>query len=385
MQNTEICKSCVKIPPKQVLLKQNYQFSPMEKFIFTRTKALLSVLLVVSLFINSCSTDFDVAADWEEITIIYGLLDKGKTNQYIRINKAFLSQNTSALEIAPIADSLYHNPPAEVLLKAYDNLNNLKQTLTLEKVNAADEGLVKEEGLFASNPYFLYKTSAALNASYIYKVEITTAEGNTITAQTPVIDNFEAIRPDPNFEVSLLSENYTMRWSPSDNVGIYDMDLILKYDEQRIAPDGSLITLPKTLKWNVFSNLDRETSIETGRVTYDLNVEAFVNVLFQNISNVDSVQYRFFKSFDFIIHAGSNDLKTYNDVTFAQFGVTSSQNILEYSNVDGGLGLFASRYSKLIENVKLTNQSIDFLACDPSTEALKFATHPGHIAFPNCY
>ncbi|QQS27503.1 MAG: DUF4249 family protein [Sphingobacteriales bacterium] len=357
----------------------------MEKFIFTRTKALLSVLLVVSLFINSCSTDFDVAADWEEITIIYGLLDKGKTNQYIRINKAFLSQNTSALEIAPISDSLYHNPPAEVLLKAYDNQNNLKQTLTLEKVNAADEGLVKDEGLFASNPYFLYKTSAALNATYIYKVEITTADGKIITAQTPVIDNFDAIRPDPNFEVSLLSENYTMRWSPSNNVGIYDMDLIVKYDEQRIDANGSIVTLPKTLKWNVFSNLNRETSIEQGRVTYDLNVEAFFNVLLQNLSNVDSVQRRFFKSFDFYIHAGSNDLKTYNDVTFAQFGVTSSQNILEYSNVEGGLGLFASRYSKFIENVKLTDASIDLLACDPRTTALKFATHPGSITFPNCF
>jgi hypothetical protein len=375
----------VNIPPKQVLLMQNYKFSPMEKFILHRTKALLSVLLAFSFLINSCSTDFDVAADWKEITIVYGLLDKGQTNQYIRINKAFLSENTSALEIAPIADSLYHNPPADVVLKAYDAQNNLKQTHVMQKVNAADEGLVKEEGLFATNPYYLYKTSATLNATYTYKIEITTPEGNVITAETPVIDDFDAIRPDPDFDVSLISENYTMRWSPSTDVGIYDMDLIIKYDEQRIDGNGSIVTLPKTLKWNMFSNLDRETSIEQGRVTYDLNVEAFFNFLVQNLSNVDSVQRRYFKDFDFIIHAGSNDLKIYNDVTFAQFGVTSSQVILEYSNIEGGLGLFASRYSKLIENVKLTDQSIDLLACDPRTTALKFATHPGSITFPNCF
>ncbi|HRI28959.1 MAG TPA: hypothetical protein PK715_12940 [Chitinophagales bacterium] len=342
------------------------------------------IAAVLLFFGNGCSTDFEIATDWEEITIVYGLLDAGQQTQYIRINKAFLSKNTSALEIAPIADSLYHNPPAQVVMKAFDNQNNLKQTLNLTRVNAADEGIVKDEGLFAANPYFLYKAATTINDSYRYTIEITTPENKVITAGTDVVGNFETIRPDPNFEVSLLSENYTMRWSPSNEVGIYDMDLFIRYDEQRLDPSGNIITVPKSLKWNVFSNLVRETAIETGRVTYNLNIEAFFNYLNQQIGNVDSVQYRFFKGLDFVIHAGSNELKTFNDVKLAQFGITSSQILLEYTNINGGLGLFASRYSKRIENVKLTTQSIDLLACDPRTKALKFATSPGNVAFPNC-
>lgn len=347
-------------------------------------KFIVALIISFLLLTTACSTEFDIASDWKEITIVYGLLNSGETSQYIRINKAFLSENTSALEIAPISDSLYHNPPAQVVLKGFDTQNNLKQTINMARINATDVGIVKDDGLFASNPYYLYTTNTALNAAYKYKIEITTPENNIITAETEVIADFDAIRPDPNFDVSLLSENYTLRWSPSDEVGIYDMDLYVRFDEQRLSPSGNIVTEPKTIKWNVFSNLTRETAIETGKVNYNLNIDAFFSFLNQNLSNVDSVEYRFFKGLDFVIHAGSNDLKTYNDVTYAQFGITASQILLEYTNIEGGLGLFASRYSKHINNVKLTNQSLDLLACDPRTKALKFASSPGNPAYPNC-
>lgn len=346
-------------------------------------KCLVLCSFLLFLF-SSCSTDFDIASDWKEITVIYGLLNAGDTAQYVRVNKAFLSENTSALEIAPIADSLYHNPPAQVQLKRIDASNNVLQTLTMQRVNAAAEGIVKDNGLFATSPYYLYKTNAPLNPDFKYRIEVTTPENKVITAETDVIANFDAIRPDPEFDISLLSENYTFRWSPSDEVGIYDMDMYVRFDEQRIAPSGSIVTEPRTIKWNVFSNLNRETSIETGKVNYDLNIDAFFAFLNQNLSDVDSVEYRYFKGFDFFIHAGSNELKTYNDVSFAQFGVTASQILLEYTNINGGLGLFASRYSKQILNVKLSNQSLDLLACDPRTKALKFASSPGNPAFPDC-
>ena len=34
---------------------------------------------------SACETDFDVNAEWEEITVVFGLLDQSQEKQYIRI------------------------------------------------------------------------------------------------------------------------------------------------------------------------------------------------------------------------------------------------------------------------------------------------------------
>ena len=41
---------------------------------------------------SACETDFDVNAEWEETTVVYGLLDASDQNtlQKIKISKAFL-------------------------------------------------------------------------------------------------------------------------------------------------------------------------------------------------------------------------------------------------------------------------------------------------------
>ncbi|HJM16760.1 MAG TPA: hypothetical protein QF851_04835, partial [Flavobacteriales bacterium] len=64
--------------------------------------------LFLLLFI-SCETDFNVNAEWEEVTVVFGLLDQTQDKQYIRINKAFLG-NASASDMASVADSLNYIP-----------------------------------------------------------------------------------------------------------------------------------------------------------------------------------------------------------------------------------------------------------------------------------
>ena len=42
------------------------------------------IYLLVSVFaiiFTSCDTDFDVNAEWEEVTVVYGLLDAGDDNE----------------------------------------------------------------------------------------------------------------------------------------------------------------------------------------------------------------------------------------------------------------------------------------------------------------
>jgi len=48
------------------------------------------ILLLFSVFFLSCETDFDVNAEWQDVTVVFGLLDPNNEDQLIKINKAFL-------------------------------------------------------------------------------------------------------------------------------------------------------------------------------------------------------------------------------------------------------------------------------------------------------
>ena len=41
---------------------------------------------------SSCESDLDINSKWEEVTVVFGLLDQSQEKQYIRINKAFLGK-----------------------------------------------------------------------------------------------------------------------------------------------------------------------------------------------------------------------------------------------------------------------------------------------------
>ena len=58
---------------------------------------------------SSCETDFDVNAEWDDVTIVYGLLDPNNEIQLIKINKAYLGAG-DAIQMASVSDSLNYTP-----------------------------------------------------------------------------------------------------------------------------------------------------------------------------------------------------------------------------------------------------------------------------------
>ena len=70
-------------------------------------KKIYLILSVFTIVFTACETDFDVNATWEEMTVVYGLLDlgDGKELQQIKISKAFLGE-MDALQMAQYGDSI---------------------------------------------------------------------------------------------------------------------------------------------------------------------------------------------------------------------------------------------------------------------------------------
>lgn len=351
-------------------------------------KLFIPFILALILGISACSTDFDVTSDWKEITIVYGLLNPQDDVQYIRIQKAFLSENTNALELAKVGDSLYHSTSGEVLratLEQYRNSNGnmiLEKTITLDRVSASDEGIQKEEGVFATDPYFLYKTTESIDQNKIYRLVINTPAGNVVTSETQMVRDFTVSRPNPDIAVSFLSD-YNMFWTPAPNAAIYDVDVYFNYTETRNV-NGQNVTEEKRIKWNAITNAQTDDiATQVGSIQVELLADRFLNFLANNIEADSDVIERTVEDLDFTIWAGSEDFLTFNQVALAQFGITSSQAQPTYTNVENGVGLFTSRFRKEINDVPFLGTTIDLIACGDITGHLGFARDPDNPN-PNC-
>ncbi|HOV56213.1 MAG TPA: hypothetical protein PL122_08830, partial [Bacteroidales bacterium] len=60
----------------------------MIKYIFTS--------IIAILIFSSCSTDVDLTQEWQDIPIVYSILDLNSSTQYIRINRAFLGDGDAS-------------------------------------------------------------------------------------------------------------------------------------------------------------------------------------------------------------------------------------------------------------------------------------------------
>lgn len=350
----------------------------------TSTSITLTFFLILTLF-AACTTNFDITADYKPITIIYALLNPQNATQYIRINKAFLGDN-NAYTNAQIADSLYYNTEQfTAKLEAYNQTNQLINTINLEQTNAATENIQKNEGIFASQPYFLYKTTQPLNPNYNYKIIANDLKSNTTaTATTPLIPNFEITKPDRGDEIPL---NYNIRWQHQPNAAMYDAKMYIYYTEQTLDENNNLKNEDKVQVWNFLNGATPNSEtlpLSTGKVSYNILRNDFLNFL-AKIPTSDKVVKRYFKQLGFEIQAAAVDFKNYNEVLYAQQNSISSAQIeLQYSNVQNGKGLFSARTIQIVDSVALNINMIDSMACSPKTAHLKFATSTANPNYPNC-
>jgi hypothetical protein len=144
-------------------------------------------ITVLAILLSSCSNDFDLTAPWKDIPVVYAIISPADTAHYIRIEKAFLDPERSALEIAKIADSLYY---PENTISVFLQKKGTTTLYPLTRVDGVKEGIVRDSGIFAQSPNWLYKIKPAqlgggLQAGATYVLIIKRADGKAdITANS---------------------------------------------------------------------------------------------------------------------------------------------------------------------------------------------------------
>ncbi|MEM7105168.1 MAG: hypothetical protein AAF502_18670 [Bacteroidota bacterium] len=331
---------------------------------------LFIVFFVLSL--NSCENTFEVVDDWKNIPIVYGLLNEGDTAQYIRVEKAFLDPEVSALILAQEADSLYYEN-ADVRLVALD-AGVPGEIITMTQVDANNEGYPKIEGIFATTPNFVYKTLEPINSSSIYRLEVSTAEGDVfVTAETAVIPDYDVFTPQAgNFIDFNPEEDTDIVWEVLPQAKFFEITMILEY---RDFPTGSpWLSENHVLEWKIATKVKPDGI--AGRVEVD--GERFYSFIAANVPEIPGM-CRITGEVTMYIDAGGEELLRHIEVFEAnQSGVTGSEPFPEYTNLSEGRGIFSTRYRKTLASMNLSLSTREELAAGPITGHLGFTSE----AFP---
>ena len=309
--------------------------------------------VALALILASCSTDVELYADYQDIPVVYGLLDVNADTNFIKITKAFCGTNEdpiNANEVALVYDSSNYPGKLDVFIE------ELKKTpgqafrptgrrLQLDTLTIHD----KQPGVFYSPDQLLYYTTGRFQTNsdsekYRYRLYVVKPEGDTATAETSVLSG--------SINISAASVNFvavpsnllsTMVFSSVEEARLYEFGMRFNYRE--VHPGQPMVK--KEVAWSYGARLlDAFEKVPNSEDLYifGYSVNTLFNFLEQAIGN-DTVYdenhpdvIRYIDDFEVFVSASAEDFYIYHQSI--QNGLSLST---EYSNVKGGCGLFSSR------------------------------------------
>jgi hypothetical protein len=346
-------------------------------------KMLIQFLKVASLaclfFVaNSCNDDLNLVEPAKEpVPVIYGFLSLNDTATYIRVERSFVSQKTSAIDLAKNADSLTY--PANVEVYLVREASN--ERYLLQKVDGNNEGYRRDAGTFASTPNYLYKiktSTLALKSNEAWRVDVQ-RKGETkplARAKTSVIGTYTLISAlGMNTTTSFATTIETIEGVMKADISarFYAINVIFNYEE---TVGG--VTTKKFVAWPLSTNEKRKGTpdLAYGLETFQKSSTDFYAFLGSAIPAATGAS-RLFKDMEIEITAGGQEVVDFLNVGIANLGITGSQNIPIYSNVFDGagataLGVFGSRNRFSKKGFFLNDGSLEMLKTGQYTKQLNF-------------
>lgn len=328
---------------------------------------LLAIILLAT--IAGCKQDVNTTADkYEEVTVVYGLLNQQDNPHYIRIQKGYLIKG-NAYVAAGVPDSIYYPDILKVQLLA--SPSGMKYNLT--RIDGNSVGLPKDSGIFVNSPNILYSFTGNLDPNQSYTLQITnTQSGKTISATDSLIHDFNVLTPIPGSHLELSNANPSkITWNTAQNASIYDLTVRFYYMEYSTA-DNSLLR-------DTFADIPflRSLSVDHAASSVartDFSEATLLSYLTNHLDPSPTIYRKFNqqKAMQFKFAAGGIELGAFLNAKQAQSGITSSTALPIYTNIVGGVGLLSSRYFKEVDSVLLSPNALDSLRYSADAQTLHF-------------
>ena len=329
-------------------------------------KLFLSLSLLAGLvFFNACSTKVELYADYKEIPVIYGLLNASQDTNFIRINRAFSGSNDNpinAMDVALIADSCNYPGKLRAYIVKYrqgygGHYVPTDDIIELDTMTIHD----KEEGIFYSPNQKVYWTDKPLSvntesAKYRYKIFVPMGN-DTITSETNIVggDGFKIVTASLAFMADENDLTSKVKFTLADNAVFYDMKMVFYYRES--VHGGPMTDKEVSYSFGVkslddlFQENDRVYYLNYGVNTlFNLLAEAIGGDTVINENHPEVVRYFDEKPMKVFLSAGGDELYNYIQIN-SQTGY--AQSVPDYTNVNGGYGVFSSRIN-LVKEVSVS-------------------------------
>lgn len=319
---------------------------------------------ILSLFTVTCESDVDVInIDANHRTIVYGLLDAGESQHFIRINKSFQG-TVSAAELAA-TPGINEYSDSDLLSATVYQLENETDDISqsINSYELLDSTITtKADGAFSNESNKVYYFNATLNAAHFYKFvcEVRKEDGSIeeVSAVTPIVQNERVLLQRPrnsdnvcdannlrdNDEARFVQnvdyvESYEVQWTAAQNGILYTSRFWFYYSE--VLFDGTVRRDSVMIPLGT-----REVSAESvvGQIEFTFRTAEFYSLIGNQVPDFDADEICYRRASDtlqFELEIAGEELAIYRDVNSPQTGVIQERPT--YTNIVNGEGIFSSR------------------------------------------
>jgi hypothetical protein len=306
---------------------------------------LFTLLIILSLGFFSCETDIDVNAELEDITVLYAAIDPVDSVHYVKINKAFLQDNVSAIDLAGNANN-FNYAPGEIIV-TIDEYTGGGTLVNSNILTRTVNEVPKNPGIFDNSTNVLYKfVQPNINRWNTYRLKIINPVlGKEITSQTLLVKDITVTKPeilkviafwngDVNSGTYIQQE---VQVTTAADVGRVNATMIFNYTEFYTLASG-LDSVQKSIRME----LGDRKSIGVESKLWSISGENFFSNISANISpSTPFLSHREVRDMTLEFLVAGTELNIFMEVSEPSNNV--NQEKPPYTNVDNGLGIFSSR------------------------------------------
>ncbi len=322
---------------------------------------LLLFILVFAVF-TSCETDFNPNAEYKDISVVYGILNKYDSISYIKVNKAFLGE-MNAYTMAQYEDSSSYGNNLEVKIEEI-NGSTISKTFYFDTTTIYN----KEPGIFYAPNQIVYKCLTykqfdTINYEPSYKLIIRNKKtGKLITSSTKLVNAIYISNPNSDYFDLPSAGKKKIEWNSVKYGKAYQLVIRFNYFENGIA---------KKLDMEFPAIKSKELTGNEGMVV-EFPSSFFFRTLQSNIPVIPGI-VRNVGKIELIVSVAADDFSTYLDVNAPSGSIVQVRP--EFSNISNGIGIFSARSNNTFKNTRKLDMG------GKTNDSLKFGQYTRELGF----
>lgn len=304
----------------------------------------LAVFLPLLALMCGCEVEFSPNAEWKEVPVVYCVLDQDDDTTWVRVERCYLTEGNIEGG-ATVSDSInYPQGSLQVALLAYLN-DRLMDSIPFEYtvVDHAEGNFVAD-----NQPVYYAPTNRRLREEYTYVLRVRRAADQSILASATTTllvrsDPYAAYVLSPNSSTPFgfsVSRNCKIEWRSIDNARYYQPIVRFYYKYKYLGDDTLYLDFP--------CNTRVCTPPYASSYSIQYSRDAFLSGLREYFEG-DTNTKIYPELFDIYVTACNEELYAYLHSVGSLGGV--EQNTSVYTNIEGGLGVFAARRARLYRRV----------------------------------